>query len=177
MWGKSVPWGWEVGGGECFWGAVGSPPPPSHLQALFIPCPPHPSSSFPRSPAGAEGFVRSPTIFSAFGDHVGWKGIKGLRQLGGGGFDTGLSMAAGTGGSVAPHVCTVRGCRGLGCSLLFWRCCLKGTLGTLGMQGGGGGTGCPQVSPDVPQQHVASGDSGCGYGGVMGCTVCLGMWG
>lgn len=176
-----MPWGREVGGGVFLGCCRVTPPslppspPTSRLCSFRVPPPPYPSSSFPRSPAGAEGFVRSPTIFSAFGDHVGWKGIKGLRQPGG--VRRGAECGGGHGGVRGPTcVHWGGGYGGLGGSLLFRRCCVKGTLGTLGMQSGGG-TGCPQVSPDVPQQHVASCDSGCGYGGAMGCTARLGLWG
>lgn len=169
------------GGGSVFGVLPGypplPPPLPPHLQALFIPSPPPPPTPPPPFPAALR--VRR-VLYAAQLFLVRLETMLAGRESKGsgsrGGFGAGLSVVAGTGGSVTPHVCTGGGYGGLGGSLLFRRCCVKGTLGTLGMQSGGG-TGCPQVSPDVPQQHVASCDSGCGYGGAMGCTARLGLWG
>lgn len=176
-----MPWGREVGGGVFLGCCRVTPPflppspPTSRLCSFRVPPPPPtPPPPFPAALRVRRVLYAAQLFLVRLETMLAGRESKGSGSRGG--FGAGLSVVAGTGGSVAPHVCTGGGYGGLGGSLLFRRCCVKGTLGTLGMQSGGG-TGCPQVSPDVPQQHVASCDSGCGYGGAMGCTARLGLWG
>lgn len=139
-----------------------------------------------RRPGAAAGFVRSPTIFSAFGDHVCWKRIKArelaLRQRQAGRLvaarspDTGDAGGGGTtrGRSPAPQ-----GCRGdpgaAGAAEPFSRA--AGTC-RQAPAAGQAGTWWVTGTPGTPAPHCAVGHRGTpGGAGVPLPRRCLGAAG